>query len=477
MTVTVPGETCWRTAPAPRTAFLIDNHAYYTALHEALNSARHSILILGWAFDPRTRLAPDGFEAPDDPDEIGRILIGLAKTRPELDVRLLIWKSLLGVNGSQDFLRHRAQSSFARTPVKFRLDNSVPFGACHHQKIVVIDNRLAFCGGGDMVTNRWDCSSHLHNDPRRILPEQSHHPARHEVMMMVDGPPAEILGDLFRERWREATGEIMAASVRPDSDPWPSRVLPNIFDSDVAIARTQPGWKGRTTVDEIRKLTLACIEDAKHTIYLENQYFTSPLIVGALAARLADRDGPEVVLISTGHAPSWFDQLTMDSARNPMIHRLRDADLFGRFCAFWPRTSYGDAIVVHSKVSIFDDRIARVGSANLNNRSGGYDTECELAVLADNEASRRGIAAFQDRLVSHFLAVSTDALVQARIAHGGLVAAIKALNQKDRLAPIITPTSNCLEEFVTSLHLGDPTCVSDSWRLRRCHWETRPAST
>ena len=61
----------------------------------ALAKARHSIILLGWGFDPRTRLHPDGFEGPDDPDEIGHVLIRLAKARPELDIRLLIWKSAL----------------------------------------------------------------------------------------------------------------------------------------------------------------------------------------------------------------------------------------------------------------------------------------------------------------------------------------------------------------------------------------------
>lgn len=132
---------------------------------------------------------------------MGRILIELTASRSELGVRLLIWKPALSINGSLNFLTQRVQSWFERTPVKFRLDDSVPFGACHHQKVVVIANRLAFCGGGDIVTNRWDTPAHLHNDPRRIQPEQSRYPARHEVMMMVDGQAAEALGDLFRERW------------------------------------------------------------------------------------------------------------------------------------------------------------------------------------------------------------------------------------------------------------------------------------
>ena len=48
---------------------------------------------------------------------------------------------------------------------------------------------------------------------------------------------------------------------------------------------------------------------------------------------------------------------------------------------------------MHSKTSVFDDRLARVGSANLNNRSGGFDTECELVVEGDDAETRQAIAA------------------------------------------------------------------------------------
>lgn len=462
-----PGENCWRVERARRAAILIDNQSYYAALVKGLRKARRSILVLGWAFDPRTRLAPDGREGPDDPDEVGRILVELAQDRPELDVRLLIWRSTLSVNGSQDFLPHRAQRRFAGTRVRFRLDDTVPFGACHHQKVVVIDDELAFCGGGDIVTNRWDSRRHLDHDPRRILPDQDLHPPRHEVTMMVEGPAAAALGDLFRDRWRRATGEIMAVAERAGRPSWPGRAEPTLANVDVAIARTLPAWKGRSTVDECRRLTLVGIAGAQDAIYLESQYFTSPLIAAALAARLDEPDGPEVVLLVPGHAPNWFDQLTMDRIRNPMIRRLREADRFGRFRAYWPATSRGQAIVVHSKVSVIDDRILRVGSANLNNRSGGLDSECDLAIAGQNAAQRRTITAFRDHLVAHFLGVPPRALGNARKRAGSLGRAIDSLNHEGRLAPIEPARPTRLEALLTSRHIGDPLDADDNWKLHR----------
>jgi phosphatidylserine/phosphatidylglycerophosphate/cardiolipin synthase-like enzyme len=142
--------------------------------------------------------------------------------------------------------------------------------------------------------------------------------------------------------------------------------------------------------------------------------------------------------------------------------------VFGRFRAFWPATSGGETIIVHSKVTVIDDRIARVGSANLNNRSGGFDTECELGFECDDEAGRVQIAAFRDRLVGHFMAQTGDAVARARAQYGGLVGAIDALNRERRLQSIEPPQITAFGEFVARYHLGDPQDPGDSWRpIRR----------
>jgi phosphatidylserine/phosphatidylglycerophosphate/cardiolipin synthase-like enzyme len=462
--VLTPGDTCWRRERAGRAAFLVDTEAYFTAAFDAIAKARRSVFLLGWGFDPRTRLFPDGYDGPDDPDEVGRILVELARARPELDIRILIWRSALAIAAQQEFFPHKARAWFKGTGVKFRLDDQVPFGACHHQKVLVVDDRVAFCGGGDISVDRWDTARHPDYDPRRIMPDQEYHAPRHEVMMAVDGPAARALGELCRERWRRACGEVLAPPEDAGGDPWPEHVPPTLIDVEVGIARTEPEWKGRPLVDEIRRLTLACIAEAKETIYLENQYFTSPLLTEALAARLTEPDGPQVVLVSTGHAPSWFDHLTMDRARGAMIWRLRAADIFGRLRTLWPATTGGKTVIVHSKTSVFDDRIVRVGSANLNNRSGGFDTECELAAQCDEDAEgRMAIAAFRDRLVGHFMGVTGDAVAKARADFGGLIPAIDALNKDGRLKPIEPPEVTGFGEFVSHYHLGDPQDTRDSW--------------
>ena len=85
---------------------------------------------------------------------------------------------------------------------------------------------------------------------------------------------------------------------------------------------------------------------AQRTIYMENQYFTSPLVAEALASKgCARRDGPEVVLISTEHSPSYFDQATMDKTRFDFVSHLMAADLNHRFRAYSPVTTLGKTII------------------------------------------------------------------------------------------------------------------------------------
>src|SRR3569832_2150888 len=87
-------------------------------------------------------------------------------------------------------------------------------GGSHHQKVVVIDDQLAFAGGLDLTLGRWDTPDHVPDDPRRI--ELNPAPARpyHDVQVAVSGAAARALGELARERWRCATGKKLRAPTR-----------------------------------------------------------------------------------------------------------------------------------------------------------------------------------------------------------------------------------------------------------------------
>ena len=467
------GETCVRVARADRAALLIDMACYFDAAKTAMQKAHRSIHFLNWAFEHDTQFHPEpgGGGKPDD--QIGNFLKALAAAKPELDIRILCWKSAMPVAATQRFFPIGDRSAFVGTPVKFVLDGKLPLGACHHQKMLVIDDALAFCGGGDIGPDRWDTPEHLDDNPRREKTRRDNRcfDSRHEVMAIVDGDAAKALGQIFRDRWLRCTGETL--EPREGRTPaWPRAVTPDFRGIQVGLSRTSPRWRKYPEVREVETLHLEAIEAARRVIYMENQYFTSPVIAAALARRLRGRNPPEVVLISTEHAPSYFDQATMDKTRSNFIERLAKADHAGRFRMYSPVTTLGLTIIVHAKLTIVDDVLLRVGSANINNRSMGFDTECDLSIEAgDDSAAQARIAALRLRLLSHWLGCADEVLASAIEAEGGLIGGLEALRTHGyaRLRPIKPEPMNPVSAVVAQYHLGDPVGPSDSWRpwLRR----------
>ena len=457
----IPGDTVWRVERADRLSILMENGAYFDALASALSKAKRSVVVLGWQFDPRTRLDPETRHG-DKQAEIGHLLRMMVKTRPELDVRLLIWKSPLLIAASQGFYPHKSQAWVRKRRVEFRLDSPGPIGACHHQKAIIIDDAVAFCGGGDISVDRWDSDQHLDDDPRRCQPSGVFSAPRHETMCVMDGAAAKALGDLARERWFKATWErIVPETV--DSDPWPEGLAVDFHDTPVGIARTEPSYGGRHEVRENERLHVEAIRGARKLIYMENQYFTSPVIAHALAERLDEPDGPEIVLVSTGSSPSWFDSMTMDTARAEVLFRLESADRHNRFFAFTPHTSTGERIIVHAKMSIIDDEVIRIGSTNLNNRSFGFDTECDVAAAPGTAAGREAIQRFRHRTLGHWIGVTTNEFAAAEAVSGSIGEAVQRFDTgRMRLLGATPPTR--MEQVIAEFQLGDPASTSDAFR-------------
>jgi phosphatidylserine/phosphatidylglycerophosphate/cardiolipin synthase-like enzyme len=469
-----PGTTCWRRETSDRAALLIDMADYFDAAMKAMRKARHTIHLLNWAFEPQTLFHPQpGCTGPED-DRIANFLKALATENPQLDVRILCWQSAAPVAATQNWFPLADRKVFAGSPVKFLLDGKLPVGACHHQKVLVVDDAIGFCGGGDIGPDRWDTPQHLDNDPRREKTRHAHgeskddFDSRHEVMGLVEGAPAKALGLLFRERWTRATGEVLPEPP-PTRPAWPAGVAAHFTGVEVGLSRTMGAWRDHPEVREVERLHLEAIAEARRCIYMENQYFTSPLIAAALARRLAEPDGPEVILVGTEHSPSYFDQATMDHTRVKFVERLKRADKHGRFQAYSPVTALGRIIIVHAKLTIIDDRLLRIGSANINNRSLGFDTECDMSFEVAGRggaANRAEIAALRTRLLAHWLGCD-EAIVAAAIGKADTIGAgLEALRNAGyaRLRPIALPPVTGAAAFVAAYHLGDPFTPRDSWR-------------
>jgi phosphatidylserine/phosphatidylglycerophosphate/cardiolipin synthase-like enzyme len=130
-------------------------------------------------------------------------------------------------------------------------------------------------------------------------------------------------------------------------------------------------------------------------------------------------------------ATGWLERFAMGSNRERMLRRLAAADHCGRLRVY-KRVVAGDReqeVALHAKLVIVDDEFLRVGSSNLNNRSLGFDTECDLAVEAADAATRTAIAAVRTELLAEHLHCSA-AEVRRALEAEGLIGAVERLNRR-----------------------------------------------
>jgi phosphatidylserine/phosphatidylglycerophosphate/cardiolipin synthase-like enzyme len=447
----VPGETCWRSASANRYAAVVDGADYLRHVKAAMLNGHHRIVIIGWDLDYRTAFER-GETALEGPNHLGPFLHWLLWKRPQLNVYLL--KSNLRLLPAFDGFWFGVApvsllNQFTSARMHFAVDGVHPTGAVHHQKIVVVDDAVAFCGGIDLTIGRWDTRAHLPVDPRRHGPGDAYGP-RHEVAAAVDGAAAQLLAQQAHERWKAATGEVLVKDV-PFASPWPDGLSPSLRNVEVGVARTLPVLPQRREVREIEALDLAAIAAARDVIYLENQYFASRSIAEAIAARLRERHGPEVVIILPRSSESRLERESMDSARERLVRLLRTADLHGRLGVYWPSAGGGVSVYVHSKIIVVDGRLLRIGSSNFNNRSLGFDSECDIAIeakpaLANCAEVEREILCTRDSLVAEHLGVSVEGLRDEVERRGAFRHGIEELRSTGRSLRKLTDTMVSADE-------------------------------
>ena len=456
-----PGSNCWCLEQADRASLIVDSAAYFAAFAEACEAAQRQILILGWDFDRRERLHRDD-EQRDLPDQIGAFLVELIRRRPQLKIYLLSWDFNMIYASERELLPALRLRMQAPPRFHFRLDGKHPKGASHHQKVVVVDDRIAFAGGIDLSRWRWDTPEHAPDDPRRTDPNGKPYPPFHDMMLLVEGPVAARLGELARTRWRRARGwKIRPVSVPDDTSPWPASITPQIENVPVAIARTEPAYAGRTAVQEVQQLYLDAIAGAQRFIYIENQYFTAQSLADAVTERLREAHGPEVILVLPKQTGGWLEQVTMDVLRSRIVKRMQEADRHNRLRIYYPHQPglKDDCISVHAKLLIVDDRLLRVGSSNTSNRSMGLDTECDLAIAATgaDDPQCDFIRAMRHELLCEHLDCSTAELEQAEATGAGLIAAIESLQTDQRsLRTLDCSIPDAVDEHVPDTEIIDP---------------------
>jgi|SRR5829696_1090664 len=350
-----------------RVEVLIDGDAAMSAMSEAITSARSHVHIAGWHATPDFRLTRE----PDAPS----LRELLAETAERVPVRVLLWAGPpLPVFEPTRRRAKAARDGFVDgTNVRCVLDARERTMHCHHEKIVIVDDTVAFVGGLDFTAldgDRHDTRAHR---PDRTL-------GWHDVAVRLHGPIVADVAEHFRQRWTEIASEDLPEPVAP----------PAAGSTKVQLVRTVPektyqfADRGEFTILDAY---LRALRSARSLIYLENQFLWSPEIVEVLVDKLQrpPTDRFRLLLVLPRRPSSGAD------TTKGQLGRLVDADADAHRLLATTLTAHDGAtavpVYVHAKVGIVDDTWLTIGSANLNEHSLFNDTEVNV-VLDDPELIR-----------------------------------------------------------------------------------------
>ncbi len=345
---------------------LVDGRDCFAAMLDAIRSARRTVHVAGWHANPDfllTRAVPG--------TSLGEALADAVAAGSR--VRVLLWGGApLPVMRPSRADARLVREGFARLPgVSVALDDREYPLHCHHEKLLIVDDDVAFVGGLDLTdlqADRWDTSAH---PPRASL-------GWHDVAVRIRGPVVADVAAHFRSRWTEVTGETLPAAVAgPQVGPHRAQFLRTIPEN---VYRFRA--RGEFSILAEYRRALA---GAQHFVYLENQFLWAPEIVDLLQEKLRNPPSPEFrLIVLLPRRPSTGRDTTLGQ-----LSRLVEADQEGRMLAATLQSAAGKApdTYVHAKVGIVDDRWLTIGSANLNAHSLFNDTEANL-VLTDPDLVR-----------------------------------------------------------------------------------------
>jgi len=341
-----------------RVDMLVDGAATYAAIREALDAARDHVHVEFYIFrsdatgrELRDRLvarARDGVEVRVLCDAVGSV--GLDDD---------FWKPLRAAGGEADFFRPASRL------LRMRRSHRIDFR--NHRKIVVVDGRVGFTGGINVGRE------YLGLDPERGEWRDAH--------VRVEGPAALSLQAAFAEDWIGATDRLLDAERY-----FPRPATPG--DSCVQIVDSGPDRRWSA----IEHLYAQAFAVARERIWLTTPYFVpSASIEGGLVA--AALRGVDVRVL----VPERSDSILVDLASRAYYPNLLRAGVH--------LYEYGRGFL-HAKTMVVDERLATVGSANLDSRSFHLNFELNAFVYAAPFA--RGCAAQFEHDLAHARAVRDD---------------------------------------------------------------------
>jgi phospholipase D1/2 len=382
----VPGQTCAELVEPASSGLLIDGRDFYRAVYAACTQAERTIYMAGWQFASDVELLRGEDAAGCEyPSQFLDFLRKLCEAKPHLEVYLLPWDSSPVFTFEREPLQRLKFHRKGHPRIHWRMDNCHPPGASHHQKLIAIDRALAFVGGMDLCTSRWDDREHCATKKERCThgrPDQPYH----DVQAYITGEAVDTLRRWFVRRWELATGEAIEPPDAPRAelafDPTFAVHAPRI-----GLARTWPAMDDPPIepITELLQLHLRAIAQAKRLLYIENQYLSSDELGRALEARLvAGAPHLQIVIVLPARSAGFKERISIGVYQQAILARIgaaarRGGHALGVYyqAACGPE---GDVpVFIHAKVLAVDDRFLLVSSANTSNRSMSFDTELGVA--------------------------------------------------------------------------------------------------
>jgi phosphatidylserine/phosphatidylglycerophosphate/cardiolipin synthase-like enzyme len=355
-----PGGWAETGAFAPRAGthveFLVDGAEVLPRMVDDISAAESHVHVAGWFFTPTFRMG-DG----------GPTLRGLlADAAERVDVRVLAWAGapLPLFHPDRGEVREMRDELTRATRIQMQLDSRERPLHCHHEKIVLVDDRVAYVGGIDLTSfagNRLDSSSH----ERRVGI------GWHDACLRLEGPIVADVAEHFRLRW--------VGPLPEPREPEPAGGMEAQFVRTVPEHVYDGSPRGEFSILESY---VRALRGAERFVYLESQFLWSPEVAAILAHKLSNPPQADfrVVVVLPANPNNGKDDTR--GQLGVLVDAAKQGGAEERFLACTLFQPGGNAVYVHAKVGIVDDAWLTVGSANLNEHSLFNDTEANV-VLRD----------------------------------------------------------------------------------------------
>ncbi|WP_415280805.1 phospholipase D-like domain-containing protein [Candidatus Nitrososphaera sp. FF02] len=405
-------------------------------MYHHISRAERSVFIANYDLDPALRfarsyvaedgeaviksrcaadLAAAGLAGDSKKHSLEQLLVRRAKHG--VDIKVIVWQPRLlfrslpgaderGIDGRAEEvegMEKLAERLSMRGSLEVRVDSTAPaFTSAHHEKIIIIDGKIGFCGGLDLSRGKWDTPNHDYDSSLRDHGSEPWH----DVHAMVRGPVVADLTYHFLQRWHYTKNRDAAAarSIEPPQvEGRPAGGIP------VTALRT---WKEFDRTGGIRAWYAGMFRSARSGIYIENQFpFQDAWITGLLVKRLQADSRLRVVILGPlePNLPGLVGKILAGVSIHDVHRNLaRLAKAGGQRVGIYCLVSQSKAqpfrrrqIYVHSKLMIVDDRWITVGSANLDKNGMRDSSEVNLGMTSPKLARELRVRLWSEHTSGH----------------------------------------------------------------------------